>query len=58
MFASFLNETNIQLFGQKALFYIRDAGSILVKFLMGIILSYVFIMERNKVKEFFANMQK
>ena len=58
MFAGFLNETNIQLFGQKALYYIRDAGSILIKFLMGIILSYVFIMERSRVRAFFANMQK
>ncbi len=55
--SGFLSETNIQLAGQQALFYIRDAGSILLKFLLGILLSYVFIIERNHVSQFFRGMQ-
>lgn len=57
MVSNILSEQNIKDILQNALSYIKDAGSILMKFFIGIILSYIFIMERKKVQAFFKLMQ-
>jgi len=48
MFSDIISTANIENIGQTALIYIRDAGAILIKFMMGLLLSYIFIIERGK----------
>jgi predicted PurR-regulated permease PerM len=55
--ANFFNETSIEGMGQRALHYIQSAGVILMKFFMGLVLSFIFIIERDKVSSFFRQMQ-
>ena len=57
MFANIISTSNIEHIGQSALLYIRDAGAILLKFMMGLVLSYIFIIERNQVSSFFKLLQ-
>lgn len=55
--SNFLSEQNIKAILQWALIYIKDAGAILIKFFIWVILSYIFIIERLKVQRFFRLMQ-
>ena len=57
MFSDIISTANIENMGQTALIYIRDAGAILLKFLMGLLLSYIFIIERWKIKNFVKLIQ-
>lgn len=52
MFSDIISTANIEHMWQTALIYIRDAGAILLKFLMGLLLSYIFIIERWKITNF------
>lgn len=55
--SGFFNENTIEGMGQQALQYIREAWVILTKFFIGLILSFIFIIERDRVKSFFRQMQ-
>ncbi len=57
MFSDIISTTNIESMWQTALIYIRDAGAILLKFLMGLLLSYIFIIERWKIMHFLRLIQ-
>jgi predicted PurR-regulated permease PerM len=52
MFSDIISTTNIESMWQTALIYIRDAWAILIKFMMGLLLSYIFIIERWKITNF------
>lgn len=48
---------NFRSIGQFALNNITSGGLILLKFLIGLILSYIFIMERKKIESFLRKMR-
>lgn len=52
-----VNADNLETIGQSMLGYIRNAGIILTKFLIGLILSYIFVMERQPIARFLAQIQ-
>ena len=49
--------TNFKSIGQFALNNITSGGLILLKFLLGLILSYIFIIERKKIETFLRKMR-
>lgn len=53
----YINATNIEAVWQKIVTYIRDGGIILTKFLMALILSYIFILERKQIESFLKRIQ-
>ena len=53
----YINAANIEAIGQKIITYIRDGWIILTKFLMALILSYIFILERAAVENFLKKIQ-
>lgn len=53
----YVNATNIEAVWQKIITYIRDGGIILTKFLMALILSYIFILERKQIGIFLRRIQ-
>ncbi len=55
--ADILNTENIEKFWQKIISYIRDGGIILMKFLIALILSYIFILERSEIEKFLKRIQ-
>lgn len=52
-----INSGNLETIGQSMLGYLRNAGIILTKFLIGLILSYIFVMERQPIAKFLAQIQ-
>ena len=52
-----INPKNIESIGQFALTHITNGGIILMKFLIGLVLSYIFIIERSKIAEFLNRMK-
>lgn len=55
---TFFEKYSIQDIGKTALNSIRDTGGILLKFTIGIILSYVFVVDRYAVNRFFSGMKQ
>lgn len=55
--ADILNTENIEKFWQTIISYIRDGGIILMKFLIALILSYIFILERTEIERFLKRIQ-
>ena len=51
------SQTNLKTIGQFALNNITSGGLILLKFFLGLILSYIFIMERQKIEVFLRKMR-
>ncbi len=54
---TFFEKYSIQDIGKTVLNSIRDTGGILFKFAIGIILSYVFVIDRKSVKRFISGMK-
>jgi predicted PurR-regulated permease PerM len=52
-----INSGNLETIGQSMLGYLRNAGIILTKFLIGLILSYIFVIERQPIARFLAQIQ-
>jgi predicted PurR-regulated permease PerM len=57
MVSDIINTQNLETIGQTTLGYLRNAGIILTKFLIGLILSYIFVMERKPIIAFLAQMK-
>lgn len=47
-----VSSDNLESIGQKAITYITNAGIILTKFLIALILSYLFIIDRKRIEKF------
>jgi len=52
-----MNTQNIEALGQTVISSIRDGGIILTKFLIALILSYIFILERGDIEKFLKRIQ-
>ncbi len=55
--ADFMSQANIESFGQTTIGYIANAGIILTKFFIALILSYIFIIEREKIARFLSKIK-
>ncbi len=55
--ADIVNTRTLESIGQTTLGYLRNAGIILTKFLVGLILSYIFVIERNPIMRFLSQMK-
>lgn len=53
-----VSSDNLESIGQKAIGYITNAGIILTKFLIALILSYLFIIDRKKIEKFLGQIKK
>ncbi|MBP9779615.1 AI-2E family transporter [Candidatus Gracilibacteria bacterium] len=56
--AEIVNQGNLEKIGQTAIGYITNAGILLTKFLMALILSYIFIIERNRIGVFLEKIKE
>jgi predicted PurR-regulated permease PerM len=52
-----MNASNLESVWQTMLGYLRNTGIILTKFLIGLILSYVFVIERHPIGRFLQRMK-
>lgn len=52
-----LSKENLESVWQKTISYITNAGIILTKFMIALILSYIFIMERAKIERFLLRIK-
>ena len=52
-----ISTDNLELVGQNILFYLKNTGIILTKFLIGLILSYIFVIERQPIARFLSQMK-
>lgn len=52
-----LNQANLESLGQSTIGYITNAGIILTKFFIALILSYIFIIERGKISAFLSRIK-
>ena len=53
-----MNAGNIEAFGQAIISHIKNAGLILLKFFLALLLSYLFILERKQIAIFLRKIQK
>lgn len=52
-----VNTQNLETIGQTTLSYLKNTGIILTKFLIGLILSYIFVMERKAIIDFLSKIK-
>ncbi len=52
-----MNQANLEAVGQTTIAYITNAGILLTKFFIALILSYIFIMERGKISVFLSQIK-
>lgn len=52
-----VSSDNLESIGQKAISYITNAGIIFTKFLIALILSYLFIIDRKKIEKFLGQIK-
>jgi predicted PurR-regulated permease PerM len=52
-----MSSDNLESIGQKAISYITNAGIIFTKFLIALVLSYLFIIDRKKIEKFLAQLK-
>jgi len=52
-----INTRNLELIGQNILASLKNTGIILTKFCIGLILSYIFVIERQPISRFLAQMK-
>lgn len=57
MIGDIVNPTNLESIGQKAFTYITNAGIIFTKFLIALILSYIFIIDRFRISQFLSQIK-
>jgi predicted PurR-regulated permease PerM len=53
----FVSSDNLESVGQKAISYVTNAGIIFTKFLIALILSYLFIIDRKRIEKFLAQVK-
>ena len=56
--ADIINTKNLEIIGQTTLSYLKNAGIILTKFIIWLILSYIFVIERNPIVKFLAQINE
>lgn len=54
----FSSRFDFQEIGKEAIRYIQNTSGILLKFFLGLIMSYIFVIDRTDVSRFFAKMTK
>lgn len=52
-----VSSDNLESIGQKAISYITNAGIIFTKFLIALILSYLFIIDRKRIEKFLGQIK-
>lgn len=52
-----VSSDNLEAIGQKAIGYITNAGIILTKFFVALILSYLFIIDRKRIEKFLGQIK-
>ncbi len=52
-----INTQNLEIIGQTTLGYLKNTGIILTKFFIGLILSYIFVMERKTIVSFLSQIK-
>ncbi|MBP9812102.1 AI-2E family transporter [Candidatus Gracilibacteria bacterium] len=57
MLSDFLSSDNLESAGQKAFSYVTNAGIIFTKFLLALLLSYLFLIERIRIEKFLAQIR-
>ncbi|PID84036.1 hypothetical protein CSB09_03300 [Candidatus Gracilibacteria bacterium] len=53
----FLSNFDFKELGNNVLGYIKDAGGFLIKFIIGLVLSYIFIIDRKSIYKFLDKMK-
>ena len=54
----FSTKFDLQETGKSMIQYIQNTSGILLKFFLGLIMSYIFVIDRDDIRNFFARMQK
>lgn len=54
----FSTSFNVQKTGFEIIRYLQNAGGILIQFFIGLIMSYIFVIDRNGVYSFFGKMNR
>ncbi len=57
MLSDFLSSDNLESAWQKAFSYVTNAGIIFTKFLLALLLSYLFLIERIRIEKFLAQIR-
>ena len=57
MVEDIINANNLEALGQSMLGYLKNTGIILTKFIIGLILSYIFVMERKPIIRFLSQIK-
>lgn len=57
MVSQVLSSQNLENIGQKAFEHIKNAGIFFTKFLIALILSYIFIIDRIRVEKFLSQIR-
>ncbi len=57
MIGDVVSPDNLESVGQKAFTYVTNAGIIFTKFLIALILSYIFIIDRFRIKQFLSQIR-
>ena len=52
-----INAQNLEVIGQTTLGYLKNTGIVLTKFFIWLILSYIFVMERNPIVSFLSRIK-
>lgn len=58
MVTEMVNTNNLEKIGQTLLQNITNAGAFLTKFLIGLLLSYIFLMERRQILVFLQKLRE
>lgn len=57
MVQEFFSTETIESAGQAAIGHIKNAGVTMIKFLLALLLSYIFILERKQIREFLERLK-
>lgn len=57
LLSDFVSSDNLESIGKNAISYITNAGIIFTKFLIALILSYLFIIDRKKIEKFLGQIR-
>ncbi len=58
MIGDVVSSKNLESLGQTAFIYIKNAGIIFTKFLIALILSYIFIIDRFRIDRFLSQIKR
>jgi predicted PurR-regulated permease PerM len=57
LLSDFVSSDNLESIGKNAISYVTNAGIIFTKFLIALILSYLFIIDRKKIEKFLGQIR-